>query len=413
MIGYVLGLLFLGAMAAGLLWLGRQLHRRQVGRWLVPYVLQTAKRRPPAPAEDVHLLLCIADHYEPNLYDAPPALARARVRKWVEQYPRLFGGFRDSDGRPPRHTFFFPLEVYEAEHLDALAELCRHGFGEVEVHLHHDHDTADNLRRRLLEFKTVLSEQHGLLARDKRTGEVGYAFIHGNWALDNARPDGRWCGINNELDVLRETGCYVDMTLPSAPSPTQTRTINSIYYATDDPARPKSHDTGVPVGRGPQPPNSLMLIQGPLLLDWGNRKWGLLPRIENACLQGSQPPSLERLRLWLKARVQVPTRPDWFFVKLHTHGANEANQGVLLGANGRVPPGAGPRQPPLSLPLRDGPRDVQLGQGRRGRLDGRRGRGPRLPPGVAEPEPGRRAGGGRLNRAATVREQEQINRSLV
>jgi hypothetical protein len=34
---------------------------------------------------------------------------------------------------------------------------------------------------------------------------------------------------------------------------------------------------------------------------------------------------------WLRARVQVPTRPDWFFVKLHTHGAPEANQRVLLG----------------------------------------------------------------------------------
>lgn len=157
-----------------------------------------------------------------------------------------------------------------------------------------------------------------------------YGFIHGNWALDNSRPDGRWCGVNNELDILRETGCYADMTLPSAPSATQTRKINSIYYACDDP-RPKSHDTGVDVGRGPRPMNSLLLIQGPLLFDWQHRKAGLMPRIENACLQGNQPPSMDRLHLWLKARVQVPTRPDWFFVKLHTHGANEFNQPVLLG----------------------------------------------------------------------------------
>src|SRR5262249_62208902 len=27
----------------------------------------------------------------------------------------------------------------------------------------------------------------------------------------------------------------------------------------------------------------------------------------------------------------VPNRPDWFFVKLHTHGAKESNQEVLLG----------------------------------------------------------------------------------
>ena len=66
-----------------------------------------------------------------------------------------------------------------------------------------------------------------------------------------------------------------------------------------------------------------MLIQGPLVLDWRQRRWGLIPRTENGCLQASQPPHIDRLDLWLKARVQVPTRPDWFFVKLHAHGAPE------------------------------------------------------------------------------------------
>ena len=46
---------------------------------------------------------------------------------------------------------------------------------------------------------------------------------------------------------------------------------------------------------------------------------------------GSQPATIERLPLWLRARVQVPSRPDWFFVKLHTHGAEESNQETLLG----------------------------------------------------------------------------------
>jgi hypothetical protein len=74
-----------------------------------------------------------------------------------------------------------------------------------------------------------------------------------------------------------------------------------------------------------------MLIQGPLLLNWADRKWGVMPRIENACLQGNQPPTPSRLDLWMRARVHVPSRPDWLFVKLHTHGANEENQPVLLG----------------------------------------------------------------------------------
>ena len=71
--------------------------------------------------------------------------------------------------------------------------------------------------------------------------------------------------------------------------------------------------------------DSLMLIQGPLLLDWRRR------RIENGCLQISQPPDMHRLDLWMRARIHVPSRPDWLFVKLHTHGAPESNQRVLLG----------------------------------------------------------------------------------
>jgi hypothetical protein len=176
-----------------------------------------------------------------------------------------------------------------------------------------------------------LHERHGLLGKDRQTGEIAYGFIHGNWALDNSRSDGRWCGVNNELDVLRETGCYADFTLPSAPSETQTSKINSIYWAVDDPGRPKSHNWGPDIGSQPRPDRSLLMIQGPLLLDWSKRKFGVVPKVENACIQGNQPPGMDRLANWLKACVQVPTRPDWFFVKLHTHGANEQNMCALLG----------------------------------------------------------------------------------
>jgi hypothetical protein len=306
------------------------LRRRGLDRWLPAYLRDAGRRRDPRPGEEVHLLLCVADHYEPKQHRPPPHDARARVERWVRDYPRQFAQFRDSDGRPPRHTFFYPAEEYEAEYLDALAGLCRAGFGEVEVHLHHDDDTADNLRRTLRHFTDTLASRHGLLPRRRDTGAVMYGFVHGNWALDNSRPDGRHCGVNDEIGVLVETGCYADFTLPSAPSRAQTRTINRIYYAVDDP-RPKSHDRGVEIGSAPRPANSLLLIQGPLLLDWGRRKWGVLPRVENACLQASQPATVARVSLWLRARVQVPSRPDWFFVKLHTHGAAEDQHETLLG----------------------------------------------------------------------------------
>ena len=44
-------------------------------------------------------------------------VARARLQRWVEEYPRLFGQMCDSDGRPPRHTFFYPVEQYDPEEL--------------------------------------------------------------------------------------------------------------------------------------------------------------------------------------------------------------------------------------------------------------------------------------------------------
>jgi hypothetical protein len=319
-----------GLGATGLALGAAAFRRRGLHRWLLPNLLPPPRPKP-LPGQPVHVLLAICDHYEPKRGNASPQKAKARVQQWVDEYPRLFDRFRDSDGLPPRYSFFYPADEYEPEYLDMLAGLCRAGYGEVEVHLHHDNDTAENLRRTLLDFKRTLSERHGLLSRDKESGEVAYGFIHGNWALDNCRSDGRWCGVNNELDVLRETGCYADFTLPSAPSETQTRKINSIYWAVDDPKKPKSHDTGFDLGTVPRPERALLMIQGPLLLDWGRRKFGLVPRVENACLQKGQPPDDKRLALWLRARVNVPTKPNYVFVKLHTHGVNEPNQDVLLG----------------------------------------------------------------------------------
>lgn len=320
------------ALAGGMLFLVLALHRRGMLGWVGSYARSHRRRRSPAPGQTIHVLICIADHFEPQNGHVPPDQARARVEAWVQNYPRLFSQFRDSDGRPPRHTFFFPIDEYDADHLDAIAGLCRQGFGEVEVHHHHHHDTGEALRERLLRFKQLFRERHGLLASNKVTSEVMYGFVHGNWALDNSRPDGCWCGVNNELDILRETGCYADFTMPSAPSPTQTRKLNSIYYAVDDPLRPKSHDCGVDAACGSAPPgNSLLLIQGPLILNWRNRKFGLLPRVENGNLQGPQPPRIQRLDDWLRASVQVGGRPDWYFVKLYTHGATEANQAAVLG----------------------------------------------------------------------------------
>lgn len=313
------------ALAAGAVWLIRS---RNLHYWLGSYVVQLwTKRR--TRTGDVHVLLCIADHYEPAGGGASEELANNRVAAWVRDYPRLFAEFRDSDGRPPQHTFFFPIDEYEPDRVDAIAGLCRDGYGEVEIHLHHDNDTAANLEATLRRFITIFVERHGVLGRTS-TGAAAYGFVHGNWALDNSHPQGKCCGVKNEIDVLVRTGCYADFTMPSAPDGTQTRKINSIYYARGDEHQRKAHDDGVDVGAvSIQPAGSLMLIQGPLGLTWSAGR--LTPAIENGCLQRTQPPTMARLDQWLRAGIHVPQRPDWLFVKLHTHGATEANQQVLLG----------------------------------------------------------------------------------
>ncbi len=279
----------------------------------------------------VRALLCIADHFEPQWQKPAASVARERVQRWRSNYPLMAARYSDSRGRAPQHTFFFPAEDYQPEHIDSLATICRHGYGDVEVHLHHDNDTSESLRETLSRVAQTLHQQHGLLRREADE-RVSYGFIHGNWALDNSRTDGRWCGVNNELTILRQTGCYADFTMPSAPAPCQTSTVNSIYYATDDPNRPKSHDRGQAARAGARPPaDSLLMIQGPLMLDWRHRKCGILPRIENGDLTAVRPPTIQRLRTWLAANIHVGGSSPWRFIKLHTHGAQEANANMLLG----------------------------------------------------------------------------------
>jgi len=301
---------------------------KHVDRWLPAYLASRFARR--TFTRPTHVLFAIADHFEPDVGGADVAEQLARVERWVHEYPTLARRHRDADGCWPRYTFFYPAEAYQPQVLERLAVLCREGFGEVEVQLHHDGDTPETLACKLEQAKRDFA-RHGLLARERTTGQVRFGFVHGNWALDNSRRDGRWCGVNNELDVLRAAGCYADFTLPSAPSETQTRKINSLYYATDDPAKSKSHDTGRDVTVGGQGNGELLIVQGPLTLNWCRRKYGVLPRIENSELSRWNPPTPQRVDLWVRQGIGVQGKPDWIFVKVHTHGANPDNHDVLLG----------------------------------------------------------------------------------
>ncbi|MCK9295299.1 MAG: hypothetical protein M0P70_09465 [Desulfobulbaceae bacterium] len=298
---------------------------RNLEYWLPAYlksILQPEIKYKINKSQGKSILFTICDHFEPYWNNVDDQTAYSRVKNWLDHYQPVAASHKDSLGNHPKHCFYYPAEEYRKDLLDMVGEICRNGFGETEIHLHHDNDTSENLRNTLLSFKKILANDHGLLSVHQDTNEVKYGFIHGNWALDNSRPDGRCCGVNDELTILQETGCYADFTMPSAPSDTQTRTINSIYYAVDDPCQPKSHDIGKPAEAGKKHPG-LLCIQGPLCLNMKSRKFGLLPRIENGCLSHDMSISAERVSLWAAQHIHVLNRPDIIFIKLHSHGSQE------------------------------------------------------------------------------------------
>ena len=408
-----------------------------IDKWLWGYV-RSVLRRPRKVEGTKHLLVCVADHHEPFGYGTSRTETLDRVREWTRRYAAVFDSFRDADGCPPRQTLFYPAEQYDPECLDILADLCRRGYGEIEIHLHHDNDTAQGTTEKLVRFRDALNARHGLLGCDS-TGAVRYGFVHGNWALCNARRDGCHCGVNEELSVLAATGCYADFTYPSAPDSTQPRMVNAIYRAVDSPhgrgqdrgelvttpefrgsrkesqkgtkcregisprrhggteqkregeacgnavaadgshipasvclgGNPEGHrwsgdllgdtcEAQGPVGRasrrdqslkssnlqsslnpqlspsgdvvpngGSRPafspqPSRLMLIQGPLALDW-RRKKGIIPRLETAANEQHSLAIGATMRLAARQHIHVRGRPEWVFLKLHTHGALPAN----------------------------------------------------------------------------------------
>ncbi len=305
---------------------------RSLEIWLGSYVRDLWRRSWRQPRRGLtHVIFCLVDHFEPVACGRSSLeRERKRMRMWTESYPRLVRFHWDSNGIPPQHTWFYPIEDYRAEYLHDLGRLCQQGLGEIELHLHHGHDTSSSLRQRLEEGVRNLN-RHGALITQGEPPMRTYAFIHGNLALDNSMGDPKWCGVNNELQILQETGCYADFSLPTAPAISQTRKINSIYYAMEDPIGAKSHDTGIDVQVGMNRRGGLLLIQGPLALDFRRRKFGILPRIDNAEIMGHYPATSDRVKRWVRQHIHVKGRPEWVVVKASCHGAEERHFDALLG----------------------------------------------------------------------------------
>lgn len=299
-------------------------------RWAVGYLRHLlTRRRAPEVHGTRHLLFAFCDHYEPFCYDPPFERALARVKRWHERYPKIMERFVDADGRCPKHSFFFPGEEYRPEFFDLIDDLVRRGAGEVELHLHHDGDTAAILRDKIEAYLQIYSERGHLSRVD---GRPRYGFIHGDWALCNGRPDGRYCGVDEELPLLFDTGCYADFTFPSVPDVSQPNIINQIYWPVGDLGQKRAYERGEQARVGASYGDRLLMITGPMAVATGlsGRRLG----IERTAVTAHEPASRRRIRLWVDANIHVAGRPEWVFVKVYTHGAPDDQGESLLGPDG-------------------------------------------------------------------------------
>jgi hypothetical protein len=291
--------------------------------------------------EKKHVIITVANHFEPAWSESGPLDQKTQIKR-LKEYIKLARSTADAvldvDGTSFRHTNFYPAEQYHPEILDIMAEMQAYGLGEVEVHLHHgvdEPDTAHNLERQLIEFRDILGERHKCLARMHGQGSPMYAFVHGNLALANSC-GGRFCGVDNEMEILRDTGCYADMTLPSAPDQSQVAMINQIYECALPMDQAVPHREGIRLGSNHHRPELPIIMQGPLVFNWTRTIKGIpIPRIDDGALVANQSLDRARFRRWTRANVMVEGQPDWVFVKLYCHGFFDKDQSACIGEDAK------------------------------------------------------------------------------
>ncbi|MFY9648087.1 MAG: hypothetical protein WAK29_23130, partial [Terriglobales bacterium] len=80
--------------------------------------------------EPVHLMIAMADHFEPAIdlesgyKRVPRAEQERRLEWWNREYPKAVDRWRDHDGRPFAHSYFYPAEQYDSGLLEMIAQHC-------------------------------------------------------------------------------------------------------------------------------------------------------------------------------------------------------------------------------------------------------------------------------------------------
>jgi len=274
-----------------------------------------------------HVIFIFADHFE-------LAGKKPRLDEWMIKYPSIASRHADADGVPPRHTWFYALDLIREDELEKLRSLTESGFGDVELHLHHSNDTVHSLQDKLHRGIRVF-QKHGFLLPPGDDKKAHFAFIHGNWSLNNSRGK-EFCGVDNEIEILKQAGCYGDFTFPALHTISQPNMINSIYYASfEKGVRGYTRGRNAEVGKT-ENERELMIFEGPLLINWSDWRFGWHPMIENGEIgRGCTHDDPRRIDSWIRTGIHVRGRPEWVFVKVFCHGGQDY-QSVLGEATDRM-----------------------------------------------------------------------------
>jgi hypothetical protein len=288
--------------------------------WLPEY-LKSSGSSSPVRDQPIHIFFLFTDHFEPSgridIFD-----------RWMREYPKLAARHRDHAGRPLQHTWFYPAEQKNDAYLIGLKSLVVSGYGEVELHLHHG---WDNWESALKKYRAGIAYLQQFGFEKTIDGETRFAFIHGNNSLDNSLGPSV-CGVNRELTMLRELGCFADFTFPNLDG-SQPGMANKIFVAVDDDA-PKSYKTGSALAQGKPVVGDLVIFTGPLVIRPTLNPAKLFFTIDNADIHPTFQASPDRIESWVRANIHVGGRPDWIFIKVSSHAASSAAYAdAVLGPN--------------------------------------------------------------------------------
>lgn len=285
-------------------------------KWIMKYLSWNAINPFKKTADGLsHIMFLFVDHFE--LAGKEP-----RLSEWLTKYPPLASKHSDADGQYPKHTWFYALDLINECELEKLSPLVINGFGEIELHWHHAYDNEESFQKKLLNGLSIF-QKYGYMRPVNKEKAGCFGFIHGNWSLDNSCGN-KFCGVDNEIELLKRVGCYGDFTFPALYSQAQPEMFNSIYYAEDN-RKAKSYNKGrrAKVGEK-QNDDEFMIFEGPLSINWSNwhSKWH--PTIENGdinnnCLHSDG----KRIDAWVEQNIHVKGRPEWIFVKVFCHGGQD------------------------------------------------------------------------------------------